>query len=257
MYPNLFGIEGFSMTFMIIIGVIAAATLVFVYLYKKGVPSDSFLDLGIVIVVTVLVGIIFAILVENIYEAIKHAVNHNPQSWTWAMTFYGGLIGGIPTFLLMYRYYYLKNNPSIMDKLIVIAPAGITLGHAFGRIGCFLSGCCYGIETDLDKGVLFPGHEHPVVPTQLIESIFLFVLTAVLVIFAIKYSTIYNFVIYFSFYGVFRFIIEFFRGDERGQLAGLSPSQYWCIILLLGSIPLYIFLKKKYGYLKEDKDDEI
>ena len=55
MYPNLFGIDGFSMTFMIIIGVIAAAALLFVYLHKNGVHSNSFLDLGVVVIVTVII----------------------------------------------------------------------------------------------------------------------------------------------------------------------------------------------------------
>ena len=245
------------MTFMIIIGVIAAAVLVFLFLSKKGVATGSFLDLGIVVAITVLVGIVFAILFENLYEAVKHAINNNPQAWTWGMTFYGGLFGGVITFLLMYRFYYLKHNEPIMDKLIVIAPAGITLGHAFGRIGCFLSGCCYGIEVAPGTGVVFPGMDHPVLPTQLIESMFLFVLTAVLLMFALKYNFTFNFVLYAVFYGIFRFIIEFFRGDERGQLAGLSPSQIWCIVLIVGAIPLYIVLKKYFYKKKEESDDEI
>ena len=257
MYPDLFGIEGFSMTFMIIIGALAAAGLLFFFLFKKGVPTSSFVDLAIVVIATVFMGVVFAILFENTYEAIKHSLNKEPQAWTWGMTFYGGLLGGVITFLLVYRLYYLRHNEPIMDKLVVIAPGCITLGHAFGRIGCFLSGCCYGIECDPSVGVIFPGHTHAVIPTQLIEMIFLFSLTAVLVIFAFKYNFLYNFVIYVGFYGVFRFIIEFFRGDERGQLAGLSPSQYWCIILVVGAFPLYALLKKLFGNRKEASDDEI
>ena len=257
MYPNLFGIDGFSMTFMIIVGVIAATILLFGYLHKKGVPSNSFVDLTIVITATVFVGIVFAILFENVYEAIKHAQFGQPQAWTWGMTFYGGLLGGVITFILMYRFYYLRHNDPIMDKIIVIAPASITLGHAFGRIGCFLSGCCYGIECDPTQGIIFPGHTHAVVPTQLIESIFLFTLTLGLALLAFKYNYLYNFIIYMGFYGVFRFIIEFFRGDERGQLAGLSPSQYWCIVLVIALLPTYFYLKKRYGKNSEESSDEI
>jgi len=242
---------------MIIIGVIAAAALLFVYLHKNGVRSNSFLDLSVVIIVTVIVGVIFAIFVENIYEAIKHSVNNEPQHWTWGMTFYGGLAAGIPAFLLTYKFYYLRHNKPTLDRIMIIAPACITLGHAFGRIGCFLSGCCYGVETSDATGVLFPGMDHPVVPTQLIESVFLFTLTVVLAIFAFKFTFKYNFVIYMVFYGIFRFIIEFFRGDERGQLAGLSPSQYWCIIMLLLAFPVYFLLRAKMPNYNEDKPDEI
>ncbi len=257
MYPDLFGINGFSMTFMIIVGAIAATILLFVYLHKRGAHSNQFFDLSIVIVATVFVGVVFAILFENVYEAIKHNINGQPQAWTWGMTFYGGLFGGIPTFLLVYKYYYLKHGDPVLDKIVIIAPACITLGHAFGRIGCFLSGCCYGIETDPQYGVMFPGMDHAVVPTQLIESIFLFGLTAVLVVFAFRFDFPYNFVIYSVFYGIFRFIIEFFRGDERGQLAGLSPSQYWCLVLIVGAIPLYFYLKSKMPKQQEDKNSEI
>ena len=54
-----------------------------------------------------------------------------------------------------------------------------------------------------------------------------------------------------------RFIIEFFRGDERGQLAGLSPSQYWCILLILLAYPLYILLKRTVANKEREKNDEI
>ena len=257
MYPDLFGIEGFSMTFMIIIGVIAASVLLIVYLHHCGVKESTYLDLLILIVGTVLAGVMFAILFENLYEAIKHQVKNEPQKWTWAMTFYGGLVAGVPTFLLLYKFYYLRHNEPIMKHILVIAPACITLGHAFGRIGCFLSGCCYGIEVDPGHGILFPGHTHEVLPTQLIECVYLFIMSTILIFLAFKRNFEYNFVIYMVFYGIFRFILEFFRGDERGQLAGLSPSQYWCIVMLVGSIFIYWLFKRKIFVEKENNVNEI
>ena len=244
MYPNLFGISGFSMVVMIFLGVIAASTILFIYLAKNGVEKKTFLDLSIVIIVTVIVGIVFAILVENIYEAIKASINGVSPHWTWAMTFYGGLVPGIAAFILMYRFYYLRNNPPIFKKILVIAPACVAIGHAFGRIGCFLSGCCYGVTTGTSLDVNFPGIG-PHLPTQLIEMAFLFILGALLLVFAFKHYTNYTAVIYLFAYSIFRFVLEFFRGDERGQLVGLSPSQYWCILLFLGAGVLLYFYKKK------------
>ncbi len=251
MYPNLFGINDFSYVVMIFLGVIAASIIFFIYLGKNGVEKKSFLDLSIVIIVTVIVGIIFAILVENVYEVIKASINNVAPKWTWAMTFYGGLVFGIPAFILMYRYYYLRNNPPIFKKILVIAPGSVAIGHAFGRIGCFLSGCCYGITTHTHLDVNFPGiGEH--LPTQLIEMAFLFILGGILVFLAFKHVTNYTAIIYLFAYSIFRFVIEFFRGDERGQLAGLSPSQYWCIILfLLAGLLIYFYQKKVF------KKDEI
>ena len=251
MYPNLFGLEGFSMTFMIILAVILAATLLFIYLKFKKVPNKVFIDLLVVISATLVVGILFAILFENTYEAIKHAINNEPQHWTWAMTFYGGLIGGVITFILVYRFYYLRHNEPIMKHILVIAPACIALGHGVGRIGCFLSGCCYGIEDHSWMAVQFPHLDHTVLPTQLIEMIFLFLLAAVLAFLAFKEISYQNFAIYMLSYGIFRFIIEFFRGDERGQLAGLSPSQYISLLLIIGSVFVFLLFKKKVFVQKE------
>ena len=255
MYPNLFGIDGFSMVVMMLLGVIAASVLFFIYLHKNGVNKKSFLDLGIVIVAAAFMGVVFAILFENIYEAVKASVHGLIPHWTWGMTFYGGLFGGVLTFILMYRFYYLRHNEPIFDEILRIAPACIALGHGFGRIGCFLSGCCYGIETHSKWDVYFPIYDHAYLPTQLFEMTFLFILAALLAFLAFKHITDYTFLIYMGSYGVFRFVLEFFRGDERGQLAGLSPSQYWCIVIVLAIVPVY-FILKKYFFNKE-KENEI
>ena len=252
MYPNLFGIEGFSMVMMILLGFAAATTLFFVYFRKIGVPKKLYRDLLIVIIATAYFGILFAMLFENLYEAIKASVNGQVPHWTWGMTFYGGLIGGVATFVIMYRFYYLKNkNNPVFTCILRIAPACIALGHAFGRIGCFLSGCCYGIETHSSWDIYFPVHDHSYLPTQLIEMSFLFILAGVLIYLAFKKVTDYTFLIYMLAYGIFRFVIEFFRGDERGQLAGLSPSQYWCIIIVLAVVPVY-FILSKYFFNRDD-----
>ena len=254
MYPDLFGIPGFTMNVFMILAVASALILAFIYLKKKGLKKESYLDFAILLIATLVVGIISTILFENIYEGIKHAVNHEPQAWTWSMTFYGGLFGGVATFLLVYFLYYVKHNPPFIKDVLVIAPASISLGHAIGRIGCFFNGCCYGKETDEWYGVLFPGHAHKVIPTQIFEMIFLFVLAAALIFIAFKGITKYTFVIYMIAYAIFRFILEFFRGDERGQLNGLSPSQYWCIIMFVGAFILIYFYKKM--IFKNEKEVE-
>ena len=256
MYPDLFGISGFSMTLMILIGAGAALAEVLLFLKTRKEVKTNFLDLAIVIVFTILIGLVGTILFENTYEAIKHAVNGEPQKWTWAMTFYGGLIFGVIAFLLIYRFYYLRHNEPMIKEVLKIAPAAISLGHGFGRIGCLLSGCCYGVETDAWIGILLPGHDHYTVPTQILEMVFLFILAVILSILAFKQITNYTFPIYMISYGVFRFIIEFFRGDERGQLQGLSPSQYICIALVLGAGVLIYFYKTKI-FKKEDTANAI
>lgn len=257
MYPDLFGITGSSMGIMMGLGAVLAALEVFLFLRTRGLKKENYIDFFIIILATVFTGILFAMLVENVYEAVKHAINGEPQAWTWNKTFYGGLFGGVLAFILVYRFYYLRHNPPIIKEVCKIAPSAICIGHGIGRLGCFLNGCCYGIETEAWYGILFPGHTHKVIPTQLIEMVFLLVLALILGILAFKRITNYTFVIYMLSYGIFRFLIEFIRGDERGQLQGLSPSQYWCIALIIGAVILFFLYKKVIFKEEEEKVDEI
>ena len=256
MYPNLFGIESGTMGLLMIVGAILAVVECFIYLKINGLEKRNYIDLFILFIATIFAGILFAMLFENLYEAIKHAVNNEPQSWTWSKTFYGGLFGGVAMFFAVYYLYYLKHNPPILKKMLVIAPSAICLGHGVGRLGCFFNGCCYGIETTEWYGIQFPGHAHKVIPTQLFEMVFLLILALVLGFLAFKYSFKYTMPIYLFSYGVFRFLIEFIRDDERGQLQGLSPSQYWCILLVVASVVL-IFLYKKWIFKEEGESNEI
>ncbi|MCR4911469.1 MAG: prolipoprotein diacylglyceryl transferase [Bacilli bacterium] len=258
MYPNLFGIEGSSMAIMMGIGAIVAVLVTFLFLRKHGLDTrNKIIDYFIVVLATIFMGILFAMLFENIYEAIKHSINGEPQAWTWNKTFYGGLFGGVATFLLVYRFYYLRNNPPIIKEVLKIAPSAICFGHGIGRLGCFLNGCCYGLETESPLGMYFPGHDHKVFPTQLYEMVFLLILATILLVLAFKEITVYTMPIYLLSYGIFRFLIEFIRGDERGQLQGLSPSQYWCISLVIASIVLYIIYKKVIFPKEEEPANEI
>ena len=255
MYPDLFGIQGSSMGIMMALGAIFAAIEVFLFLRTRGLKKENYIDFFIIILATVFTGILFAMLVENVYEAVKHAVNKEPQAWTWNKTFYGGLFGGVAAFILVYRFYYLRHNPPIIKEVLKIAPSAICVGHGIGRLGCFLNGCCYGIETEAWYGIAFPGHNHKVIPTQLLEMIFLLLLALILGILAFKKVTNYTFIIYMSAYGVFRFLVEFIRGDERGQLQGLSPSQYWCIALIIGAVILFFLYKKVIFKIEEEKNE--
>ena len=160
------------------------------------------------------------------------------------MTFYGGLVGGIAVFLIGYVLVIRRKYPDsdFINDIMVIAPAGIAVAHAFGRIGCFMAGCCYGIETDSPLGVRFPGMEHNVYPTQLFEAISLFLLFGLLYYLAFYKRTKHTLSVYLIGYGVWRFLIEFIRGDDRGAyMLGLSPSQWFSIVAVAIGIGLIIY----------------
>ena len=158
--------------------------------------------------------------------------------------FYGALIGGLGGVAI---YALIKKLPffSLTDYFI---PA-LVLGHAFGRIGCFFAGCCYGMQCDTPISIVFPTGGAapagvPLLPTQLMESAFLFLLCAFLVWRLTKkkpFGTVSGW--YMVLYGAWRFTIEFFRSDERGFVGALSTSQFISIFVFLGGVALLLLVK--------------
>ena len=214
--------------------------------------TDKMLFLGII---ATGIGILFAMLFQSLYNYIETG-----EFEFGSMTFIGGLIGGVGSYLLFYNLYvyvvaprtkikWLQNNmnASLTDAVTFI-PIGITIAHAFGRLGCFFAGCCYGAPADW--GIKFETTSGPVIPTQLFECIFLVILTVVMAVLYFKFKFNCNLGLYLVAYGVWRFIIEFFRADDRGGfIPGLSPSQFWSIIMVIAGIG-YFFL---YKYVLKDK----
>jgi phosphatidylglycerol:prolipoprotein diacylglycerol transferase len=107
-------------------------------------------------------------------------------------------------------------------------------GHAIGRIGCFLAGCCYGSQCDLPWSMTIEGvHRHPV---QLYETIYLLAF-GIFILRSSKKVQLQSSIasIYLIYYSLGRFILEYFRGDDiRGVFwLNLSTSQYISVFLLL------------------------
>lgn len=212
---------------------------------KKGVSTN----IEIAVSISGVFAIICSILFQNLYDFIE---NLNDYHWTWAMTFFGGLFGGVCCFFLQYFLYLKKKNPPFIKPLMTIAGPCVPFAHGLGRIGCFLDGCCYGKETDSIFGIKFTTTATKVWPTNLFEAIFLLLLAGVLFYFAFKKNSRYAFPIYMISYGIFRFLIEFLRGDHRGSfIPGLSPSQFWSILLFVGGIIYLIYVV--YDQKKEKK----
>lgn len=158
-------------------------------------------------------------------------------------TFYGGALCALAAFALLLSLNR-KRQVGVYERLCDIAPC-IAAGHFFGRIGCFLGGCCFGSPTESKFGVVFPQGSLPyeyyggyvaVHPTQLYEAAFLLALFAFLFFLCKKDALPF----YFITYGAGRLFIEFFRNDDRGATGlPLSPAQLVSIVLIfLGAIIL-------------------
>ncbi len=167
--------------------------------------------------------------------------------------FYGGLIFGILGAVLGCKIASAKigDYENVMVKYIPLA-------HAFGRMGCFCAGCCYGAPTDEVWGVVYsnPLSNAPtgveLLPVQLYESFFNIVVFIIL--WAIDKRNPENGVMlpmYLGIYAIGRFILEFLRFDkERGFLRGISTSQLISIVLFITAIVLFVirFRKRKRQY---------
>ncbi|MBE6695532.1 MAG: prolipoprotein diacylglyceryl transferase [Ruminococcaceae bacterium] len=167
--------------------------------------------------------------------------------------FYGGLLGGI-----LGLYIYLKQYKLSKSDFFDIYAVALPFGHAFGRIGCFFAGCCYGVEYNGPFSVTYTESYGmtpvgvPLLPIQILEAFCLvWIFALLLIIYLTCNKKGVTSVVYLYLYPAVRFILEFLRGDkERGILRFLSFSQ---IISLFLIISLTIFLIKKSNEIFDDE----
>ena len=146
--------------------------------------------------------------------------------------FYGSFLLAIPT-----MWWFFRSHRLPVYRMLDIMAITTCLVHMFGRIGCFLAGCCYGIPTDAWIGVVFTDPlcyaqplNTPLVPTQLLEAMYIFLI--MLFLLALKKRKRFNgelFLTYLMLYAAGRFVLEFFRADlERGFVIEnfISHSQF-------------------------------
>lgn len=182
-------------------------------------------------------------------------------------TFYGGLIGGAALFLLVYfgaGAILFRNKSETPARrfwdLSEIAAGSIALAHGFGRLGCLFAGCCHGKVTDAWYGIYNAYLRANTVPIQLFEAIFLFALAAFMTYRLLK-GAHGNLGSYLAGYAIWRFLVEFFRTDDRGQslIPLLTPSQLIAVCLLLVGVGLWLaeWLIARRSAPKGDTPDEI
>ena len=153
---------------------------------------------------------------------------------------YGGIIGGIFSAMV-----YCKIKKLSFLKYFDLVMPSVALAQGFGRIGCFLAGCCYGRETDSALGIVFHNSNYApngvkLLPTQLISSGLDFMLCIVLILLDRKKKGDGQIAgAYLVLYSIGRFILEFYRGDLiRGNVGALTTSQFIAIFVALAGVIL-------------------
>ncbi len=223
----------------IAIGVLIALWLACARAKKRGLSADLCYEL-------VFVGVIFGMIGAKLMYLIVEWRSFLEDPWSVisssGFVVYGGLTLGLFAIWVTCRIRKV-DFLTYMEHCI----PSVALGQAFGRIGCFLAGCCYGKETDSALSIVFshsdfaPNHVH-LVPTQLYSSLGDFI-NMVLLLFLSSKVKKKGVVLgcYFLFYSVGRFVIEFFRGDARGSVGVLSTSQFYGIFMFAGGLALALW----------------
>ncbi|MBP7652543.1 prolipoprotein diacylglyceryl transferase [Candidatus Dependentiae bacterium] len=237
--------------------------LLLLYRSKKyGIPQEISGDIAFYSSIAGIIGARLSYVIVN-WDYFSDNLSEIYKIYNGGIIFYGGAITGLAAGILL----SLMKKKNFFQMLDLAVPS-LTLGHFFGRIGCYMYGCCHGSVCAAKSFIcsVFPKgspaydrqvklglinnldvHALPVIPTQLIEAVFLFILTFLLLIFDKKYKK-YNgqlFVLYLLLYSLFRFIIEFFRGDYDTEFIFFSMITFSQIIsLALFFTAIVIFMTK-------------
>lgn len=160
--------------------------------------------------------------------------------WQGGLAYYGGFLAAAPAGLWFARRKRLGTL-----RIADLTSPWIALGLFFGRMGCFFNGCCFGVHASEPWAVSFPG-AHDVHPTQLYEALGAWVLWAALYFGLRPRKRAHGelFAALLVGYGVLRFVLEFWRADERGGFAGLSTSQWIGIPLVAIGVILWVRLRR-------------
>lgn len=264
MFPSVFGIQ-YIHTYGLFVG-IAIVSSIYVAT-KLGVQSGlKEKDLNRLFIAGVLAGLIggrFFYALEDLQHFIEHPLEFFLIN-QGGLTVYGALIIGVATWIFLIKRHRMPLMKTL-DALVVSLP----LGLAIGRMGCFSAGCCYGKTIVGDHvpwyAIKFPADVNsfaPVgqflYPTQLMDLTYNLFIFIVLIVFRKKFQkydgqSVWLFMI---LYGIFRSIVEVFRGDmERGFIINnyLSVSQAISIPIVIFASYMLIFYKGKAFILPDNK----
>lgn len=254
MYPDKLFLDMDLYSILLLVGVLACMVLIRVLADQRKLRA-AWQNLTLFnAVIAVVLGYGGAVLFQAFYNYMDDGVFEIVDDT--GTTFYGGLIGGTAMFIIIYFVaghflfkdgYHIKHFRTASD----IAAPCICVAHGFGRLGCLMAGCCHGARTDAWYGIVMKDLGYKVVPVQLFEAIFLFGLGALTLVLFIKKKT-HLLSLYMIAYGVWRFVAEYLRADDRGATVVdfLSPSQLISVLLIVGglvvlAIGVYADQKKK------------
>jgi phosphatidylglycerol:prolipoprotein diacylglycerol transferase len=257
---------------LIAVGFLIAVLLMRRDARKVGIDPDTITDTAFWVLLLGIIG-------TRLLHIVMFPENY---SWSdpvgWIAIWRGGLVfqGAIPPAIAYCIYALRKEGVSVWGFADVVVPY-VPLAHAFGRLGCFMNGCCYGSPTEMPWGVCFrrvPADlsepaigspvwlDHvahyglspdavwtlPVHPTQLYSALGLALMCGFLLYLRKSWRPFigFTFPLYLMFYGGFRFVVEFFRGDHNPIRLGIfSDQQVFSLLMVVCGAVVYAWLRRR------------
>ncbi len=236
-----FTVHGYGL--MIGIGVLCCILMGMKRAKKYGLSEDAVTDIAIF---GLIAGFLGAKLLYLIVEWKRFVKDPLDVLGSEGFVVYGGIIAGVLAAIV-----YCKRKKLIFLEYFDLCAASISLAQGFGRLGCFLAGCCYGRETDLPIGVVFPESSLApagvrLLPTQLFSSAGNFLIMFIL-LWHYKHRKKVGDTgfLYMLLYGVGRFCIEFLRNDSRGTVGIFSTSQFISLFIVAAALLLFSWKSRR------------
>ena len=255
MYPVLFEIgplKVYSYGLMMAIGILAAIFAARKMAPKIGIDPEKITDMAIFAVLGGLIGSYVNFVISYDWSKFQADPLGVLRFWEGGLVFLGGLIGGT-----IFAILFIRRHKWPLWEVADICAVSVPLAYGFGRIGCFLAGCCYGTSCELPWAITFPGHLTACHPTQLYSMLLGFGLAAFAYFFRNKRRFAgQSFLFYLFFYGLGRGIIEFFRINPTVFGTSITVAQFTGLVLIVAATVLYPILRKRNKYNREITQEE-
>lgn len=248
MFPELFSLGPvtlYTYGVMMALGFMAAIFSARLLAPRAGIGSEQITDMAIVAIVGGLLGAYVNYIISYDWSRFVS----NPASalmfWDGGLVFLGGLIGGI-----VFAIGYILKTKMPLREIADIAAVSVPLAYAFGRIGCFFAGCCYGVASEVAWAVKFPALFTPRHPTQLYSALLGFGLAAFALLYRKRRAFAgQSFLFYLMLYGLGRFLIEMLRENPFVLGTSLTVAQFTGLVLMATAAVLYpILARQKYSH---------
>lgn len=260
MYNDILKIGGLTIHgygLMIGLGVVCAIFLAEYRAKKRGLNRDQLFSIFLLVLIFGFVGAKLLYCIVELNAILAHPILIVSGD---GFVVYGGIIGGITA---VFVYCHVKKT-SFLTYFDLLVPS-VALAQGFGRLGCFLAGCCYGRETESPFSIMFQNSLYApngikLLPTQLIMSGGDFLIAVILLLYAKKDRKKGKTTgLYLILYSIGRFAVEFLRNDYRGAVGFLSTSQFISIFTLLLGVLLFasnLFYKPKHSADNTEKEPD-